>query len=412
MRQRLDIYIGRKLSFERELQKLKEWKTSQHNKELITTWHNHLFATGSNQLRVAKLSSQIRKIAYQLGKDLDKVTKSDIDSLIAQFNQEPSWAEATKADYRRCIKQFYLWYRDEDPEFLQGNVDKIQFYRHIEKHIKRAYKEETYDYSEIINEEDIRKVIDKGGISIKEKAFLSVLHESGFRASEMLNICLKDLEFKPDRVVIHVDGKTGVRRVPLVKSMGYLTRWLDQHPFKDDKNAFLWVGENHRFMYQPLRHIGAQKLIKRCFARANVKKKHNLHWFRHSRATLNAPHLTEVILCKFFGWSIGSRQVRRYVHSNVIQVEDAVMRMNGLQKEKEILKQPIQCSCGMINESEARFCHQCGKPLNAAILMQEEERKEEAIDEAFKLMEQIISNPELKTKFEEFKNKHLNVASK
>lgn len=42
--------------------------------------------------------------------------------------------------------------------------------------------------------------------------------------------------------MIKVDGKTGVRPIRIVKSVPYLTRWLNDHPDKDDHTSPLWDG--------------------------------------------------------------------------------------------------------------------------------------------------------------------------
>ncbi len=402
MRQILEIYPGREKVWKKEVIRLNKSPISKKNLELILSWHDHLFATGTGPIRVAKLSSQIRRIAVWVQKDLNILNKKDIESLLGKINRSEKWTEATKADYRRCIKQFYQWFKEEDPRILEGDIEIIKLYNYIEKQIKINYKERSYDYSEVINDEDIQQVLDVGCSNIKEKTFLAVLHESGLRAGEMLNLQIRDIEFKESNVVLKVDGKTGIRRVPLVFSMGYISRWLDEHPDKNNRESYLWLGNNQKFKNQPIRHVGAQKLINRCFIKANLQKKHNLHWFRHSRATINASFMTEVILCKFFGWVLGSKQVRRYVHSNVQQVEDSILKVHGLQKNEEKDERVKQCFCGMVNGLDSRYCHRCGKPLNVNILLEDENKKKLAVDEAFEFFEMMSNNPEIMERFRKF----------
>lgn len=405
MRQILEIYPGRDKWYGKEVERLNKSPLSKKNIDLILSWHDHLFATGSGQIRVGKLSSQIRKIAFWVKKDLNSLNKKDMEVLLGKINLAKEWTEATKADYRRCIKQFYQWFKEEDARILNGDIETIKFYTYIEKQIKICYKERSYDYSEVINDKDIQQVLDIGCLNIKEKTFLAVLHESGLRAGEMLNLQLRDVEFKESNVVLKVDGKTGIRRVPLVFSMGYIARWLDEHPDKDNRESYLWLGNNVKFMNQPMRHVGAQKLINRCFKRANLQKKHNLHWFRHSRATINASFMTEVILCKFFGWVLGSKQVRRYVHSNVQQVEDSVLKVHGLQKNEEKDERVKQCFCGMVNGLDSRYCHRCGKPLNVNILLEDENKKKLAINEAFEFFEKMSKSSAIMEQFNQFQTK-------
>ncbi len=403
MRQQLDIYWKNRPTYEKELKTLKEWPISQTNKEIILQWHNNLFASGSGVDRVMKLSSQFRKIVLHLDKDIDSVSKQDIELLVAKFNREIRWREPTKADYRRCIKQFFGWYKEQDLRMQKGEDVAKQLYSFIHS-IKVAYPEERIDYSEIITEEDLAIVISKGAICAKEKALLSVLHEGGFRVGELLNMQIRDLDFKPDRVIVSVDGKTGKRRVPLVQSIGLLSRWLEEHPFKDSQNSYLWTGNNSKFMHQPLKHIGTQKLVRRTFKKANIAKRCNLHWFRHSRATLLAPHLSEVMMCKYLGWHLGSDMVRRYVHADVSQVEDAILVMRGLQRSEQPTSKVQTClNCKMINESGARYCHLCGRPMSVGIALADEEKKSLAIDEAFSMLQVIMSDPEMKKKYDSFK---------
>ena len=131
-----------------------------------------------------------------------------------------------------------------------------------------------------------------------------------------------------------------------------------------------------------------------------------MHHFRHSRATLNASFLTEVQMCLFFGWAIGSRQVRTYVHASGKETDSAVLQMYGLSKKEDSKPKdsPINCPvCEHINESIASFCSKCGNVLTIAKAIKVQEKTNEAVDSALKFLELLAKNPELMEKFEEFK---------
>jgi len=423
---RLEIYKNRDKRFEKELATLNSCKISVRNKELLTQWHNYLFSTGSGQLRVAKLSSQLRVIVSLLKGDLDKVEKSDILNLIGEINRCEKWSDVTRADYRRATKQFYKWFRDEDSRLFSSKQDMrlkmSQLYRVIEKDIKISAKKRQIDFSNILTEEIIDRVVDKGCRTIKEKAFIRFLHETGVRAGELLNIKLKEIVIKENHCVIHVDGKTGRRGIPITNSVPYLVQYLDIHPFKDNENSYLWLSDSNYNRHSPLLHASAQQLINRCFENAGfvkiekveyklangktrtktvsreVLKKHNLHWFRHSRASLLAPHLTEVLLCKYMGWVLGSKQVRNYVHLCTEQLEDGYLQMKGIKIVDRVDHgKPTKCGCGSINDKKSAYCYKCGRPLRVKELMDEETNK------TMQLFMEIANNPELMAKFNEFK---------
>src|SRR3989338_4874664 len=135
-------------------------------------------------------------------------------------------------------------------------------------------------------------------------------------------------------------------------------------------------------MWEPLDYRGATKLLLRCFTRAGYvkfeefgkadgnigrrisyqKKKCNPHWFRHSRASLLAPHLPEALLCKYMGWKIGSKQVQTYLHLCPQQLEDAFLKLHGLKEEDEQKGKPQKCGCGIVSDRFARYCLNCGNP--------------------------------------------------
>lgn len=432
MKNTLRIYPNREKNYERELKRLAREQISAKNKELITEFLNYLFSIETGEIRAAKLSSQLRRICLQLNKDLDKATTQDIQNVVAYINRNDKYKPETKADYRRCIKQFYAWYKDIDPRMESEDAKTLKqankFYKYIDKNIKRASKIKSVDYSNILNEEDIKKVIEEGCTSIREKAFIALLHESGFRAGELLNMKIKDVQIMKNRALITVDGKTGERRVPIIHSLPYLVQWLDLHPYKQNRESYVWLGEGINRKYDPLKHKGGQKLIDRCFERAGFIKKEyayytlengktrqklmskeqkkpcNYHWFRHSRATLLASHLTEQLLCKFMGWALGSKQVRRYCHLGTQQVENAILSMNGLEVEKKILQEkPQECVCGTINTPQARYCYKCGNPLSVSVMVKDQEVLREETDRRMKAFAEIMSNPDLRKQYDEFK---------
>ncbi|MDA1197162.1 MAG: hypothetical protein O2779_04315, partial [Nanoarchaeota archaeon] len=119
----MSIYPNREKAFQKELEALRKAPISHKNRELITGFQNHLFAKNNGFLRIAKLTCQLRKLAAQIDKDMDTLDKLDIITAVAAINQRVDLSDATKADYRCCIKQFYNWFVDEDPRMLSKDLD-------------------------------------------------------------------------------------------------------------------------------------------------------------------------------------------------------------------------------------------------------------------------------------------------
>jgi len=436
--QKLEIYPKRRRNaLGLELKQMQESHISPKNKELIRKFRDFRLSTTAKELRVAKLSSQLRRICEHLEKDLDTLIREDVQAVVSSYNQIEHYSDATKADYKRAIKEFYKWFRDEDlrleSEKKTVRIQAQKLYRYLEKDLKTSYRTPKADPKTILTDEDIDYVLEHGCKNMKEKALLKFLHETGVRAGELLNMRVGDVEFNKDYAMARVDGKTGERHIPIVTSVPFLVRYLELHPYRNDKFAFLWVGYNIKCLHEPLLHTGTQKLIERCFEQAGLIKKHyieaktesgklikklvkkevnkkcNLHWFRHSRATLLAPYLTEQILCKYMGWAIGSNQIKTYTHLSVKQVTDAVLDVKGIKnkEEPEYKDNPIKCVCDTINEPKAKYCYKCGKPLSIEVAIQGKEAIDEETNKTMQFMMEMTKNPELMEKFTEFREAYL-----
>lgn len=442
MEQTLNIYSDRSVGYEYEKERLRTWKTSDKNKELILRYHAHLFATGSRYMRVTKLSTQLRKITLILPKDLDKLTRADIVLLVGRINEghttlikplkqgalieRREWRDVTKADYRRGLKQFYKWFKQEDPRLVQPDIEDVTkaeykrakqdfqeakaFYDYLEREVKIKFETKKIRFDDILTDADITKVLDEGcrgySLSIRDRAFLSLLHETGARAGEILTMRVKSLQKQDKFAKITLEGKTGVRNIIIVQSVPYLHKWLEVHPHRENPTSPLWIGMSSRYPDQPICHRGAQNIIDRAFKRVNLQKKRNLHFFRHSRATLLSQHLTEVQLCKYMGWEIGSRQVRTYCHASDKQTDESILRIHGLSSQEQTIPEgsPKDCPiCQEVNQGINKYCSRCGAALTLKVAMDHEDQVKNATEVLMGAFLEIAKDPARMAEFMSFR---------
>ena len=76
----------------------------------------------------------------------------------------------------------------------------------------------------------------------------------------------------------------------------------------------MWISQATNYQNEPLGLRGAQKIIEEALLKTNLDKHKRLYLLRHSRATHLCKYVTESQLCVFFGWTIGTKVVRRYIH--------------------------------------------------------------------------------------------------
>lgn len=416
---RIDIYGRKENRMTTQTKILESWEGSQQNKELIHGFKEYLLAKGTQFDRIGKAMWLLRGICDITQKDLDKNLKKDIEKILAtlettNINQvvytkkgvklvktNRKYSEATKSDYKKTLKSFYRWFEEDDPRQTSNDTKDKEECKKLYKflgQINSTCKLKAHNPADVLTEQEIKLILEKGCRTEQDKAFISLLHETGCRIGEFLGIRIKDLVKGEIEWLVQVDGKTGERPRPFRKSIPYLLRWLDYHPTKNPDH-YLWVTMEDK--YKPLKYGSARKRIIKSFERVGLDKKKNPHWFRHSRASLEAPKYNEATLNKLFGWGVGSSMARRYVHISGKQVIDEYRKANGLQAEEEQEKpKPFaKCLCGRINETEAKYCSACGMALSLSTALKEKEY----LQKAFELMTMIKSNPSLNQEFEQFK---------
>ena len=366
---------------------------SERNKKIILDFIKKRSQEGISKRRLDKYENVLSELAKFVKIDLDKVTEKELREFIGWLDNESNLKEWTKISYKAVIKTFYRYYND-------GELPKMcKFIQMNRKKVEKKLPEDIW------SEEEINKLIE----ATREpfwKAFISVGYESGARLGELLNMRIKDVKFTDFGARIRLDGKTGVREIPIIKSVPYLATFLKLHPYKNDPEAWLWIRSNG----EKIGYAGVRFQLRKIVEKAGIKKRCNPHLlFRHSRATQLANYLTESQLKQYFGWTQDSDMASVYIHLSGRDIDNAVLGMYGLVKKKEEeIKNglPIKCyRCGFSNEPNAQFCSNCGLPLNEKSAMEEMEKIKKANEFAWIWEKEEVKRAIFKVLDEYFKEK-------
>jgi integrase len=355
MLEKIDIYNIDK-SLDRYTQRIKEsTDLGERSKEQFLEFKDHLFMRGLSKPRVLKYLCILLKLNERSKKELCDLTKRDVEGLIAEINQS-NYAAWTKLSYRLVLKKFLTWRNGgKIPESIEWV--KIHFNRSENK---------LPESSEMITEEEVNNVMSLCD-NIRDRCLISVLYESGCRAGELASMRIGNVNFDEHGVVITVIGKTGSRKIRLVKSTAYLKMYIENHPKKEDPRNALWINIGNLNKSKPMVYSGIVKIVRTAFKRAGINKRCNLHMFRHSRATQMANHLTEFQMNHYFGWIQGSDMPSTYVHLSGKDVDKTILSMNGIveKEEKQDKFQPIKCvRCDFINPAKTKYCIRCSQILD------------------------------------------------
>src|SRR5208283_6213305 len=173
--------------------------------------------------------------------------------------------------------------------------------------------------------------------NIRDKAFVLVLYETGCRIGELLTLRLKNITFDQYGAVLRVNGKTGDRRVRIISSAPILASWIELHPTGKSPESMLWYSNwrNPKKRMKNLSHGTTYLILKELAKKAGIQKRIYPHLFRHSRATALANKLTESQMKEHFGWVQGSDMASTYVHLSGRDVDNALLKLQGLVQVEE-----------------------------------------------------------------------------
>ncbi|MBI4146810.1 tyrosine-type recombinase/integrase [Candidatus Woesearchaeota archaeon] len=368
------------------------------NKKAILSFIEFIELQGLTKPRILFYLERLYQIAQLTKNDFAQLTRKDIEQIVKAVNAK-GYTEHTRIDYLGSFKRFYKHVKGWEGK--EGYPEDVAW-------IKTSMKSDRERLPEdLLSQEDVEKLISSAD-HIRDKALISTLFETGCRVGELASLRLKHVSFDKYGAVILVNGKTGMRRVRMIMYSQYLSRWLSEHPDKDDPNAALWVvigttknvaksgkldGYKFKWSYE-LKHHTIMKAIQRAADKAGIKKKVNPHNFRHSRATILASKLTEAQLKEMFGWTQSSDMAAVYVHMSGRDVDDALLKLHGLQEEKpdnESSKAKRCPRCKEINPPNFKFCGGCSLPLDTKAAIELEENRKNADD----LMSELVKDPEV-----------------
>lgn len=339
------------------------------NKELILEFLEFAKANGAMPATLRNLIWSYMTVASIVNKPFPDATYDDIVKIVAEIENRYK-SEKTKTALKSNLKMFYRWLRktkDYPPE--------VDWIRINHKQVSNKLPEE------ILTEEEIVKMAN-ASLNPRDKALVLILYESGCRIGELLSLKIKNVQFDDYGCVLIVPkGKTGSRRVRIIKYAKELLHWLDVHSLKNDPESYVWISLGVNTKNQLVSYVAIEYVLKRLAKKVGITKKVNPHSFRHARATHLAPHLQPPIMNEFFGWSKDSRMSSVYYHLSGKNVDEALLRMYGLkpQEDEETKTVTIRtcAKCGEVNSILAHFCKKCNAPLDLKIMLEVDSKRKE-----------------------------------
>ena len=349
---------------------------SPKNFETFLAYNDEMIINSQSDINRYKNLSHFGLFTKKLQKDWIDVTEEDLKSLVAHImtkngenGKETTYTSTLKMSIRAIVRFVKLGSRSI-PE--DGELQMLKF-------IKIRKPKDKLTREDLPTDEEVQKILSACADSSRDKAMIAVHAEAGTRVGELLNLKIKDFTLDKYGGIIKVDGKTGVRPIRIVKSIPYLTRWLNDHPYKDNHESPLWVYIHASDTFgEPINYAGFNAILHKRIRQAGITKKITSHLFRHKEITDLANKLTESESRLRHGWEKISMMPSRYTHLNQENLDEKMLEIMGVKAQKQKEDELRECvHCKIRYPIETRFCDICSRPLDVDDAIQMEKEQEE-----------------------------------
>ncbi len=168
-----------------------------------------------------------------------------------------------------------------------------------------------------LTEEEYERILDAAKDD-DTKDLIRLLWETGCRINEIIELRVGDIRFFGSYALIHVDGKTGPRSVPVFRNREMLRRLLE------DKLP-------GRLLF-PLHYVTYAVRLRNALKKANVDKYVTYHSFRHTRTSrLLKAGMPDQLIKKMMGWRPESKMLNVYSHMEAQDVAAFLKRHHASQ---------------------------------------------------------------------------------
>ena len=379
-------------------QKLAHWiskaktELDEPDRKDVLQFVEYMLEKDKSILWIVRCITALIYVRRQLSKPFVDCKKEDIKSLFVWMDTK-NYKASTHEKFRKILKIFYKVVFGKN-EFHPDSVS--WFSTQVGK--EKKSEERDLDIAEYLEENEVRVLIEAAP-TIQKRAFLACMYESGARPEEFLRLTNIDVKLDTNGAILFLRGKTGERRVRIVSFASLLQQWLEVHPLKSEKQFPLWISQATNYKNDALGLRGAQKIIEEALLKTNLNKHKRLYLLRHSRATHLCKHLTEAQMCVFFGWTIGTKVVRRYIHLSGKDLDSTLLAIGeGRQvQQQEYQLRTAKCNrCSEILSPTQQFCSRCGLSTD---LSQQYSLENKIMKENMELKQQVHSiRDEMNTK--------------
>lgn len=352
------------------------------NLEYFKKLFEHFEAKDISYIRRVRLIQSMRLICHLATKDLADCTRDDVN-LIAGAMHTVYKTPKSKETFVRDIKYFWKLLFPETDE--QGRPDETRVpyaVRHLSTNIDKSRQKLRKDK---LSWEEFERVVDYFSGDPRIQAYLTLALESLARPQELLYVKTGDVELFDNYAKIYISehGKEGVGLLQCIDSYPYVLKWLNVHPLRKNKEAFLFINVGDTERFQQLKPANINKLIRTACNNLGIDKPVTCYSLKRNGVTIRRLRgETDMEIQHAARWT-SAKQLKTYDLTNQDEAFRRELEKRGLVPSStgEIFKIQKCAYCNQPAGFGEIMCQQCKRPLDRTAILQEAKQKDKSIEQ-------------------------------
>jgi len=223
-------------------------------------------------IRRCRILQNLKLVVYATEEDLSNCDRKSIDLIVAFMHKKYN-STKTKQDFIRDTK--YLWkllFPEKDEKGRYDETIMPYVVRHLSDRMDKSKEKLRNDR---FTWEEFEQILNYFSLNPKMQAYLFLALESLGRPQEILYTKIRDIEIYDNyaKIWISEHGKEGTGFLQCIDSFPYVAKWYNQHPLKNDKNAFFFMNTNcKKCKYEQMSPVFINKMLKIACRKLNIHK--------------------------------------------------------------------------------------------------------------------------------------------
>jgi|SRR3989344_2544417 len=356
----------------------KNKKNLEHFKRLFIHFEVH----DLSYIRRLRVLGTLRFICWCAEKDLQVLDRDDINDII-RIGHERYKTLKSKGDFIRDTK--YLWRRLFPETDEKGRIDEtITPYqvRHLSCTFDKSKETRGEDK---LTWEEYKKVVAYFGNDIRMQAYITLAVESLGRPQEILYRRMRDVELHDNYAKVWVSdhGKEGANGfLQCIDSFPYFIKLYNQHPLKDDPDAFLFVNIGNLNRMKQMSPFMINKNLKKVCHDLNIRKPITCYSLKRNGVTFRRLRGDSDVEIQHAARWTSTKQLKYYDLSSQDDAFKQQLARRGIISNplSEAHDQSKLCDiCGERCGLTETFCTRCKRPLDRKGAVAQEMNKEQEI---------------------------------